>query len=140
MAARRRGAHMAAAAAFLALASSPAAADADRYAAIVVDVRTREILHADQADEDRYPASLTKMMTLYLLFEAMERENRARRNLSAWEQGMMYRRALEGARVVRATAALRGLLQLLPAGWGAMTSRFASSATGPRRRACSTSR
>jgi ParB family transcriptional regulator, chromosome partitioning protein len=29
------------------------------------------------------------------LFEAMERENRGRKNLSAWEQGMMYRRALE---------------------------------------------
>lgn len=29
------------------------------------------------------------------LFESMERENRARKNLSAWEQGMMYRRALE---------------------------------------------
>jgi len=30
------------------------------------------------------------------LFEAMERENRARKNLSAWEQGAMYRRALDG--------------------------------------------
>lgn len=30
------------------------------------------------------------------LFETMERENRARKNLSAWEQGMMYRRALDG--------------------------------------------
>lgn len=29
------------------------------------------------------------------LFEAMERENRARKNLSAWEQGVMYRRALD---------------------------------------------
>lgn len=29
------------------------------------------------------------------LFEAMERENRARKNLSPWEQGCMYRRALE---------------------------------------------
>lgn len=29
------------------------------------------------------------------LFEAMERENRARKNLCAWEQGMMYRRALD---------------------------------------------
>ncbi|HQX81912.1 MAG TPA: ParB/RepB/Spo0J family partition protein [Vicinamibacterales bacterium] len=29
------------------------------------------------------------------LFEAMERENRARKNLSAWEQGTMYRRALD---------------------------------------------
>jgi ParB family chromosome partitioning protein len=30
------------------------------------------------------------------LFEAMERENRGRKSLSAWEQGMMYRRALDG--------------------------------------------
>lgn len=29
------------------------------------------------------------------LFESMERENRGRKNLSAWEQGMMYRRALD---------------------------------------------
>ena len=29
------------------------------------------------------------------LFEAMERENRARKNLSAWEQGAMYKRALD---------------------------------------------
>lgn len=29
------------------------------------------------------------------LFEAMERENRARKNLSAWEQGCMYKRALD---------------------------------------------
>jgi len=29
------------------------------------------------------------------LFETMERENRARKNLSAWEQGTMYRRALD---------------------------------------------
>lgn len=52
--------------------SSPALAQ-DRYAAIVMDVRTGEVLHEDQADENRYPASLTKMMTLYMLFEAIER-------------------------------------------------------------------
>lgn len=34
-------------------------------------------------------------LTDQALFEAMERENRARKNLSAWEQGMMYRRALD---------------------------------------------
>nr|WP_298249340.1 serine hydrolase [uncultured Halomonas sp.] len=43
-----------------------------RYAAIVVDVESGEILHAANADETRYPASLTKMMTLYMLFEALE--------------------------------------------------------------------
>jgi len=43
-----------------------------KYAAIVVDVESGEILHAANAEETRYPASLTKMMTLYLLFEALE--------------------------------------------------------------------
>jgi D-alanyl-D-alanine carboxypeptidase len=52
--------------------AAPAAAQ-DRYGAIVVDARTGEVLHEDQADETRYPASLTKMMTLYMLFEAIER-------------------------------------------------------------------
>ncbi|GIK47753.1 MAG: D-alanyl-D-alanine carboxypeptidase [Hyphomonadaceae bacterium] len=52
--------------------ASPAAAQ-DRYAAIVMDARTNEVLLEDQADEARFPASLTKMMTLYMLFEAIER-------------------------------------------------------------------
>lgn len=59
---------MLAAAAFV----SPALAE-DRYAAIVMDARTGEVLHEEQADAERYPASLTKMMTLYMLFEAIER-------------------------------------------------------------------
>jgi D-alanyl-D-alanine carboxypeptidase len=53
-------------------AAAPAVAE-DRYAAIVVDAQTNEVLLADQADEQRYPASLTKMMTLYMVFEALER-------------------------------------------------------------------
>jgi len=62
--------------AFVALFALGAAAPAmaqDRYAAIVMDARTNEVLLEDQADEARYPASLTKMMTLYMLFEAIER-------------------------------------------------------------------
>jgi D-alanyl-D-alanine carboxypeptidase len=45
----------------------------DRYAAIVMDARTSEVLLEEGADEARFPASLTKMMTLYMLFEALER-------------------------------------------------------------------
>jgi D-alanyl-D-alanine carboxypeptidase len=41
-------------------------------ASIVVDVATGEVLSASNADVSTYPASLTKMMTLYLLFEAMQ--------------------------------------------------------------------
>ncbi|MCV0396449.1 MAG: D-alanyl-D-alanine carboxypeptidase [Rhizobiaceae bacterium] len=42
-----------------------------KYAAIVVDANTGETLFARNADEMRYPASLTKMMTLYMTFEAL---------------------------------------------------------------------
>ena len=42
------------------------------YAAIVVDANSGEVLHAANADALRHPASLTKMMTLYLLFEQLE--------------------------------------------------------------------
>jgi len=55
------------------LAPSPAAAQigSDRYAAMVVEARTGRVLIAANADETRYPASLTKMMTLYMLFDAL---------------------------------------------------------------------
>jgi D-alanyl-D-alanine carboxypeptidase len=43
-----------------------------RYAAIVVDDNSGEVLHAAMCDEPRHPASLTKIMTLYLLFEQLE--------------------------------------------------------------------
>jgi D-alanyl-D-alanine carboxypeptidase len=45
----------------------------DRRAAMVIDANTGHVLHAAAADAPRYPASLTKMMTLYLAFEAIER-------------------------------------------------------------------
>src|SRR4249920_2597352 len=42
------------------------------YAAIVVDDNSGQILHEENADAPRHPASLTKIMTLYLLFEQIE--------------------------------------------------------------------
>lgn len=56
----------------LVLGSAPAAAN-PKYAGIVIDAKTGKTLYAHDADELRYPASLTKMMTLYLTFEALER-------------------------------------------------------------------
>lgn len=47
----------------------PTQAKAAKFSAIAVDARTGKILFARNADARRYPASLTKMMTLYLLFE-----------------------------------------------------------------------
>jgi D-alanyl-D-alanine carboxypeptidase len=43
-----------------------------KYAAIVVDANNGNTLFQENATAPRYPASLTKMMTLYLLFEAIE--------------------------------------------------------------------
>lgn len=57
----------------LSLGSAPAAANS-KYAGIVVDAKTGKTLYAHDADELRYPASLTKMMTLYMVFEALERK------------------------------------------------------------------
>ncbi|MCC7253764.1 serine hydrolase [Hyphomicrobium sp.] len=43
-----------------------------KQAAIVIDANTGKVLHAQSADEARFPASLTKMMTLYMLFGEIE--------------------------------------------------------------------
>jgi D-alanyl-D-alanine carboxypeptidase len=52
-------------------AAAPAHANS-KYAAIVVDANTGKTLFSSSADAARYPASLTKMMTLYLTFEALQ--------------------------------------------------------------------
>jgi D-alanyl-D-alanine carboxypeptidase len=45
--------------------------DSDRYASIVVDAASGKVLEEDSADAPRHPASLAKLMTLYLTFEAL---------------------------------------------------------------------
>jgi len=42
------------------------------YADIVIDAKTGAVLHEASPDSPRHPASLTKVMTLYLLFERLE--------------------------------------------------------------------
>ncbi|MFT7593861.1 MAG: D-alanyl-D-alanine carboxypeptidase [Paracoccaceae bacterium] len=49
----------------------PLSAAAAPYAAYVIDARTGEVLHSRNADTRLHPASLTKMMTLYIAFEAI---------------------------------------------------------------------
>ncbi len=51
---------------------TPAQANS-KYAGIVMDARTGKTLYKYHADSKRYPASLTKMMTLYMVFDAMKR-------------------------------------------------------------------
>jgi D-alanyl-D-alanine carboxypeptidase len=51
---------------------SASPAFADKYAAVVVNMDTGQVLHDRNGDAPRYPASLTKVMTLYLVFEALD--------------------------------------------------------------------
>ncbi|MCW8915852.1 MAG: D-alanyl-D-alanine carboxypeptidase [Magnetovibrio sp.] len=59
-----------------------------KYASLVIDAKTGEVLHEINADTRNYPASLTKMMTLYMMFEAIE-EGRLRMD----DRIMMSKRA-----------------------------------------------
>ena len=45
--------------------------DPGKYAAIVIDANTDDVLFAKNADSTRYPASLTKIMTLYVVFDEL---------------------------------------------------------------------
>ena len=57
----------------LRVAAIPAGAtDPDKDAALVLDGATGKILYSRNADATRHPASLTKMMTLYMLFEQLK--------------------------------------------------------------------
>jgi len=57
----------------LILALFPVQSVAAPYAAMVMDARTGEVLHSRNADTRLHPASLTKMMTLYIAFQAVQR-------------------------------------------------------------------
>jgi len=62
-------------AAGLALGAVPAAAvslfQQPKYAAFLVDAGSGEVLYARQSDTERFPASITKVMTLYMVFERL---------------------------------------------------------------------
>ena len=60
-------------AAFWLLVVVPISAMAAPYAAYVIDARTGKVIHSRNADTRLHPASLTKMMTLYVAFQAIER-------------------------------------------------------------------
>jgi D-alanyl-D-alanine carboxypeptidase len=55
------------------LAMAPSAAQANpRYAGLVIDAVSGEVFYQENANRRLYPASLTKMMTLYMTFQALE--------------------------------------------------------------------
>ena len=90
------------------------AAVAAPYAAMVIDARSGEVLHSRNADTRLHPASLTKMMTLYVVFDAVDRREitldtpvRVSRNAASEPPSKLYLK--EGQRIqlrylVRASA------------------------------------
>jgi D-alanyl-D-alanine carboxypeptidase len=70
LAARKHHARASAARATVRMPASPT--DPDKDAALVVDGATGKVLYARNETAERHPASLTKMMTLYLLFDALK--------------------------------------------------------------------
>jgi D-alanyl-D-alanine carboxypeptidase (penicillin-binding protein 5/6) len=60
----------------LAVAALPVSAgslyDVPKYAAILVNADTGEVMYSRKADETRFPASITKVMSLYVAFEEMK--------------------------------------------------------------------
>ena len=55
------------------LLTAPVRAAVDKRAELVVDVETGRVLHDYKSGHIRHPASLTKMMTVYMIFNALER-------------------------------------------------------------------
>lgn len=60
---------------------APVAPTTEKYAAIVVDAKSGKMLYGANVNELRYPASLTKMMTLFLMFEAIDEGRVSRSDL-----------------------------------------------------------
>ncbi|MGF7161336.1 D-alanyl-D-alanine carboxypeptidase [Rhodoligotrophos appendicifer] len=58
-------------AAFAGLVSVEPATAAEKYAAIAVDAATGEVIYSRNPDDLRYPASITKVMTIYILFQEL---------------------------------------------------------------------
>lgn len=62
-----------------------------RYASMVIEAQSGRVVSAVNADEYRFPASLTKMMTLYLTFEALRSHRLGLSDtvpFSAWSSSM----------------------------------------------------
>ena len=60
---------------FSALLFSKMSLAANTISSIMIDAKSGDVLYQQNADQKRYPASLTKLMTLYITFNALENGN-----------------------------------------------------------------
>jgi D-alanyl-D-alanine carboxypeptidase len=140
------GRHLLAAAALLGMVAvgsglSAAEALAAKAAAIVVDARTGQVLIDQDADAITHPASLTKMMTLYLTFDALE-DGRLTLDqqlpVSSWAESMSPTKlGLRAGQTLKVETAILGLVTksandaavVLAEALGGTESRFAEMMT-----------
>lgn len=85
-----------------------------KYAAIVVDHKTGKVLFSRNADSPRFPASLTKIMTVYIMFEELEagrlKENtrmRVSKYAASQQPSKLY---LKAGSTIRVKDAIRALV------------------------------
>nr|WP_286208685.1 D-alanyl-D-alanine carboxypeptidase family protein [Azospirillum sp. A1-3] len=120
---------------------SAAEALAAKAAAIVVDARTGQVLIDQDADAITYPASLTKMMTLYLTFDALD-DGRLTLDqqlpVSSWAESMSPTKlGLRAGQTLKVETAILGLVTksandaavVLAEALGGTESRFAEMMT-----------
>nr|WP_295837107.1 D-alanyl-D-alanine carboxypeptidase family protein [uncultured Azospirillum sp.] len=140
------GRHLFAAAALLGMVAagaglSAAEALAAKAAAIVVDARTGQVLIDQDADAITHPASLTKMMTLYLTFDALD-DGRLTLDqqlpVSSWAESMSPTKlGLRAGQTLKVETAILGLVTksandaavVLAEALGGTESRFAEMMT-----------
>jgi D-alanyl-D-alanine carboxypeptidase len=116
-------------------------AEAAKAASIIVDARTGEVLHEQDADAITHPASLTKMMTLYLTFDALD-DGRLSLDqslpVSSWAESMSPTKlGLRAGSSLRVETAILGLVTksandaavVLAEALGGTESRFAEMMT-----------
>lgn len=114
---------------------------AAKAASIIVDARTGEVLHEEDADVTTHPASLTKMMTLYLTFDALD-DGRLTLDqalpVSSWAESMTPTKlGLRAGSSLRVETAILGLVTksandaavVLAEALGGSESRFAEMMT-----------
>ena len=102
-----------------------------RYAAYVIDAKTGKVLHSQNANAKRYPASLTKMMTLYLVFEDLKSGRIKKRDrLVMTREGWRRPPSKLGLKVGQSISIEQGILSLVTKSANDVATAFGGKLSG----------
>ena len=106
-----------------------------KYAAIVIDAKTGKILHSRNANATRYPASLTKMMTLYLIFEDLKSGRIKKRDrLVMTRAGWRRQPSKLGLKVGQSISIEQGILSLVTKSANDVATAFGDKLAGSEKK------